>query len=250
MPRYFIELSYNGSAYHGWQFQPREISVQQTLQEAMSLIFKEKISLIGCGRTDSGVHANQYFAHFNTVKILETDDSYKINALLPNDIAIKRYWVEDKLHARFDAIDRTYKYFVHFRKNPFLVDNSYFLRQFRPDFKLMNETAQFLIGDHDFSTFEKRGSDNETSNCILTKAVWEQIDEERWVFTITSNRFLRNMVRSITGALISVGIGKRSQEELLNTFNNKTLIKDNLAVPAKGLFLWSIRYPFVEEINE
>ena len=170
MPRYFIELSYNGSAYHGWQFQPREISVQQTIQEALSLIFKEKISLIGCGRTDSGVHANQYFAHFNTEKILEEDASYKLNALLPNDIAIKRYFMVDKLHARFDARDRTYKYFVHYRKNPFLVDNSYFLKQYRPDFKLMNETAQFLIGDHDFSTFEKRGSDNETSNCKIGRA--------------------------------------------------------------------------------
>jgi tRNA pseudouridine38-40 synthase len=245
MPRYFIEFSYKGSAYHGWQIQPRQMSVQQKIQESMSLILKEKINLVGCGRTDTGVHAHQYYAHFDIAKPLSIDITHKLNTMLPNDIALKRHFeVDGQTHARFDAIDRTYKYFIHNKKNPFLTDSSFFIKQYKLDFHLMNEAAKLLIGEHDFSTFEKKGSDNETSDCIVFHAAWEKIDDERWVFTITANRFLRNMVRSITGSLLSVGTGRISIEELKKYFNNKTLIKNNIAVPAEGLFLWSIRYPF------
>lgn len=251
MPRYFLELSYNGTAYHGWQIQRNQLSVQEKIELCLALVLKEKISLTGCGRTDTGVHAKQYFAHFESPKTITFDLTHKLNTMLPGDIAIRRHFpVSEKFHARFDATERTYKYFIHFRKDPFLQDRSFFLKQIRPDFHLMNETAKMLVGEHDFSTFEKKGSDNETSLCRVTAAKWEKVNENEWVFTITANRFLRNMVRSITGALLSVGTGRILPDELKQLFSAGELIKNNIAVPAAGLFLWHISYPFEEMRHE
>ena len=164
--------------------------------------------------------------------------------MLPEDIAVFNIFeVKPHFHARFDAIKRTYKYFVHFQKNPFLEDRSFLMYDLRPDVEKMNLCIAQLFGAHDFSTFEKKGSDNKTSICILEHAQWEET-ENGLVFTITANRFLRNMVRRITAALLMVGLGKLSEQELINAVIHKLPLEVRMAVPAKGLFLWKIEYDF------
>jgi tRNA pseudouridine38-40 synthase len=242
--RYFLELSYNGRNYSGWQRQENAISVQQIMEESLSRVWRSDIFITGCGRTDAGVHAKQYFAHFDTEKNIPDNFLYRINRLLPEDIAVSRILeVKPDLHARFDAISRTYKYFAHFDKNPFLEENSFLLYEKRPDIQKMNACAQKLLGERDFATFEKKGSDNKTSVCKIENAFWEQADN-KLVFTITADRFLRNMVRRMTGALLMVGTGKLSEEEVINAVENKQSLEVKTAVPAKGLFLWEIKYDF------
>lgn len=241
--RYFLQLSYHGKNYSGWQRQENAVSVQQTLEENLSKIFASPIELVGCGRTDAGVHAQDYFAHFDTDKNVPENFLYRINSMLPDDIAIHDFFqVKPDLHARFDAISRTYKYYIHFEKNPFLEEQSFLFNQ-QPDIEKMNHCIQQLFGEHDFSTFEKKGSDNKTSVCTLENAYWEQT-ETGLVFTITANRFLRNMVRRITAALLLAGVGKMNEQDLVNAVLNKESLEVKLAVPAKGLFLWKIEYEF------
>jgi len=241
--RYFLQLSYHGKNYCGWQLQNNAISVQEILEENLSKIFNEKIEIVGCGRTDTGVHAKQYYAHFDSEKQLPENFLYRINNMLPDDIAIHEIFkVNDNLHARFDAINRTYKYFIHFNKNPFIEDQSFLIHQ-QPNIEKMNHCIQQLFGEHDFSTFEKKGSDNKTSVCKLENAFW-QATENGLVFTITANRFLRNMVRRITAALLMVGLDKMNEQELIHAVLNKELLNVKMAVPAKGLFLWQIEYNF------
>jgi tRNA pseudouridine38-40 synthase len=241
--RYFLQLSYHGKNYSGWQRQENAVSVQETLEDNLSRIYAEKIEIIGCGRTDAGVHAQDYFAHFDTDKIMPDNFLYRINSMLPQDIAIHRFFeVKPDVHARFDAVSRTYKYFIHFSKNPFLEDQSFLFNQ-RPDIEKMNHCIRQLLGEHDFSTFEKKGSDNKTSVCMLENAYWEAT-ENGLVFTITANRFLRNMVRRITAALLMVGLDKLNEQEVIRAVLNKDALEVKLAVPAKGLFLWEIGYEF------
>lgn len=241
--RYFLQLSYHGKNYSGWQRQENAVSVQETLEENLSKIVAAAIEIIGCGRTDAGVHAQDYFAHFDTDKIIPENFLYRINSMLPQDIAIhKIFEVKPDMHARFDAVSRMYKYFIHFEKNPFLQDQSFLFNK-RPDIEKMNHCIRQLFGEHDFSTFEKKGSDNKTSVCILENAYWEQT-ETGLVFTITANRFLRNMVRRITAALLMVGLDKMSEQEVIHAVLEKKLLEVKLAVPAKGLFLWKIEYEF------
>jgi tRNA pseudouridine38-40 synthase len=241
--RYFLQLSYHGKNYSGWQRQENAVSVQQTLEENLSKIFASPLEIVGCGRTDAGVHAQDYFAHFDTDKNLPEFFLYRINSMLPDDIAIHDFFqVKPDLHARFDAISRTYKYYIHFEKNPFLEEQSFLFNQ-QPDIEKMNHCIQQLFGEHDFSTFEKKGSDNKTSVCTLENAYWEQT-ESGLVFTITASRFLRNMVRRITAALLLVGVGKMNEQDLVNAVLNKESLEVKLAVPAKGLFLWKIEYEF------
>lgn len=243
--RYFLQLSYHGKNYAGWQRQNNAISVQEIIEENLSKIFNEPVEIIGCGRTDTGVHAKQYYAHIDTEKDLPENLLYRINNMLPDDIAIHEIFkVNDNLHARFDAVNRTYKYFIHFNKNPFVEEQSFLMHQ-KPNIDKMNRCIQQLFGEHDFSTFEKKGSDNKTSVCKLENAFW-QPTENGLVFTITANRFLRNMVRRITAALLMVGLDKMNEQELINAVLNKEILNVKMAVPAKGLFLWQIEYNFNE----
>lgn len=242
--RYFLELSYNGKNYAGWQRQNNAISVQEVLEDNLSKILNNKIEIVGCGRTDAGVHAKQYFAHVDIEKALPENFLYRINNMLPEDIAIQKIFdVKPDFHARFDAINRTYKYFIHFEKNPFLEDYSFLLLNKTLDISAMNHCLSMILGEHDFSCFEKKGSDNKTSDCVLKDAFFEQ-NENGLVFTITANRFLRNMVRRITAAMLMLGLNQLSAEEIILAVLEKKDLQVKMAVPAKGLFLWKIEYDF------
>lgn len=244
--RYFLRLSYNGKNYCGWQRQENAVSVQEVMEHNLSKIFNAPIELVGCGRTDTGVHAKEYYAHTDTDAVLPENFIYRINRMLPEDISIATiFQVPDNLHARFDAISRTYKYFIHFDKNPFLEDFSFQIHEWQPDIEKMNHCIQQLFGEYDFSTFEKKGSDNKTSVCRLEDAYWVSA-ENGLVFTITANRFLRNMVRRIVAALLMVGLDKMSEQELVDAVLAVQPLDVKIAVPAKGLFLWKITYDFNE----
>ncbi|HOU46553.1 MAG TPA: tRNA pseudouridine(38-40) synthase TruA [Chitinophagales bacterium] len=241
--RYFIQLSYHGKKYCGWQRQENAVSVQELLEDNLSKLLSEKIEIIGCGRTDAGVHAKDYYAHFELENPIPENFLYRINRMLPEDIAVLTIFeVKPNFHARFDATKRTYKYFIHYEKNPFLENQSFLWNQ-QPTIAKMNHCIQQLLGEHDFSTFEKKGSDNKTSICKLEYAQWEET-ENGLVFTITANRFLRNMVRRITAALLMVGLGKLDEQEIINAVIHKLPLEVRMAVPAKGLFLWKIEYDF------
>lgn len=246
--RYLLHLSYSGKNYCGWQRQDNAISVQETIEENLSKLLGATTEIIGCGRTDAGVHAKNYYAHFDTDKLIANDFLYRINSMLPEDIAIQNsIAVHTDFHARFDAINRTYKYFIHFQKNPFNNDNSFCFRGEAIDMEQMNFCIQQLIGEHDFSTFEKKGSDNKTSICLLEFAHWEKT-ADGLVFTITANRFLRNMVRRITATLLLVGQNKLNAEDVINAVLNQQALDVKLAVPAKGLFLWNIEYEILKNL--
>ena len=200
--RYFIQLSYNGTAYHGWQIQENTFStVQQVINEMLSRLLNEPVFITGCGRTDAGVHAKEYFAHFDCSHDLKEQEAkwiFKFNHALPHDIAIQKIiCVTDKANARFDAVSRTYQYSIHRDKNPFLVNRSYYL-YFDLDVHKMNEAAACLFDYIDFSSFAKSNTQNATNNCKIYKAEWKK-EGEQLIFTISADRFLRNMVRAIVG---------------------------------------------------
>ncbi|MEO9572174.1 MAG: tRNA pseudouridine(38-40) synthase TruA [Polaribacter sp.] len=240
--RYFIELSYNGKNYHGWQIQPDVISVQEKLNKAISTIFQEKIEVVGAGRTDTGVHASQMFAHFDLEKELKGDIPHKLNSLLPSDIVVyKVFLVEAEHHARFNAISRSYEYKIWMGRNPFLLDFSWQIYSQRLNINLMNEAASLLLEYTDFQTFSKVKTDVYTYNCNVTEAVWKQKGDEL-TFYITANRFLRNMVRAIVGTLVDVGLEKISIKEFRKIIESKNRGNAGLSVPAKGLFLTDIKY--------
>ena len=243
--RYFLKLAYHGKNYCGWQRQENAISVQQVLEEKLQLIIGCPTDITGCGRTDAGVHAHQYFAHFDVRDVIADTELfiYKLNALLPESIAVYACFpVADDMHARFSAISRSYKYFMHYGKNPFRDDFSFSLQNKRPNIHLMNQCCHALTGEYDFSTYEKKGSDNKTSVCNLMDAGFT-LTEDGIVFSITANRFLRNMVRRITGALLMVGLNQLHHDELITIVKNQQALNVKIAVPAKGLFLWEITYP-------
>jgi len=240
--RYFIELSYNGKNYHGWQIQPDVISVQEKLNSALSTIFRQDIQVVGAGRTDTGVHASQMFAHFDVDKNLQGDFAFKLNSILPKDIVVyKVFLVDDEKHARFDAVSRSYEYKIWLGRNPFLLDFSWQIHSQKPDLKLMNEAAKLLTEYTDFQTFSKVKTEVYTFNCDVTEAFWEQRGEEL-TFYISANRFLRNMVRAIVGTLLDVGFGKISIDDFRNIIESKNRGNAGLSVPAKGLFLTQIKY--------
>ena len=240
--RYFIELSYNGKNYHGWQIQPDAISVQEKLNNAISTIFQEKIEVVGAGRTDAGVHASQMFAHFNIDKELQKELVFKLNSILPNDIAVQQvFLVDDEKHARFDALSRSYEYKIWLGRNPFLLDFSWQIHSQKPDVNLMNKAAKLLLEYTNFQTFSKVKTEVYTFNCDVTEAFWVQKDNEL-TFHISANRFLRNMVRAIVGTLIDVGLKKISVEDFRKIIESKNRGNAGLSVPAKGLFLTNIKY--------
>lgn len=240
--RYFIELSYKGTAYHGWQIQPDAISVQEEINKAISQILQEKIDVVGAGRTDAGVHAQQMFAHFDSKKELNSDFVYKFNAVLPNDIVIHSLSrVSDDKHARFEATSRSYEYHIWLGRNPFLLETSWQLYQPNLDIDTMNQAANVLLDYTDFECFSKVKTDVKTFNCTVTEAVWKQNGSEL-VFHITANRFLRNMVRAIVGTLLEVGQGKKTVEDFRKVIESKKRSEAGLSVPAQGLFLTKVTY--------
>lgn len=241
--RYFVQFSYNGKAYHGWQNQPNAITVQQVLVKAFSTLLRTDVSLMGAGRTDTGVHAKQMFAHFEMDKNEDVEDLiYKLNSFLPEDIAVQEIFeVLPDAHARFDAIERTYEYWVTKEKNPFYVEAAYFLKH-PLEIEKMNEAAALLLENKDFECFSKSNTDVHTYLCDITEASWKQKDDVL-IFTITANRFLRNMVRAIVGTLLDVGTGKSTMADVKSIINSKDRSKAGYSVPAKGLYLTCISYP-------
>lgn len=240
--RYFIELSYNGKNYHGWQIQPDVISIQEKLNFTVSTVLQEKIEVVGAGRTDTGVHAAQMFAHFDTENELKGDISYKLNSLLPHDIIVHEVFsVDIEKHARFNAISRSYEYKIWLGRNPFLLDFSWQLHSQNLNIDLMNAAAKLLLEYTDFQTFSKVKTDVHTYNCDITEAIWKQNGKEL-VFHITANRFLRNMVRAIVGTLVDVGLEKITKDDFRKIIESKNRSNAGLSVPAKGLFLTNINY--------
>ena len=243
--RYFIRLGYKGAAYHGWQVQPHDTSVQQVIEEAMATLLRVPTPVTGAGRTDAGVNARLMVAHFDAEPPIADHDRlvHSLNALLPPDIAIYGILpVHDDAHARFDAINRTYKYFAVTHKDPFRYPLSW---KCPPDldFDLMNQAAARLLDYTDFTSFSKLHTDVKTNNCRVTLARWAREDGQ-WVFTITADRFLRNMVRAIVGTLVEVGRHKMTVEEFCQVIERKDRCAAGTSMPGHALFLWDINYPY------
>ena len=241
--RYFIHLAYNGANYCGWQTQPDLPTVQLTLEQALSTLLRKTIAIVGCGRTDTGVHASDFYAHFDTEQPIDCPQlTFKLNSYLPDDIAIYDIFpVKDNAHARFDATARTYQYHVSDRRLPF-CQGLYSRIYFHPNLDLMNQGAEILMQYDDFTSFAKLHTQVKTNICHLTHAQWEQQDE-LLVFTIRSNRFLRNMVRSVTGTLLDVGRGKLSLDGLREIIERKDRCAAGVSMPPQGLFLTKVEYP-------
>ncbi|MEN2487269.1 tRNA pseudouridine(38-40) synthase TruA [Flavobacterium sp. B11] len=243
--RYFIQFAYNGTHYHGWQIQPNASSVQETLNKAFSVLLNETISIMGAGRTDTGVHASEMYGHFDTEKVLDIPVLvYKLNSYLPKDIAIFDIIpVRDDAHCRFDATKRTYEYHINTVKNPFLQELSWYVTQ-QLDVDLMNEAAQILLKHTDFQCFSKVNTDVNTFDCTIFEAYWKQ-ENGKLIFTISANRFLRNMVRAIVGTLINIGLKKITLTDFENIIASKSREKAGFSVPAHGLYLTNIYYDYI-----
>lgn len=252
--RYFLHLAYNGAPFFGWQVQPDHPSVQEVLERSLSLLLhQEHIAVTGCGRTDTGVHAADYYAHFELEETLDAEGLKRLrdqlNSFLPKEIAIFNIFpVKPRAHARFDAVERTYQYFVSIRKNPFTFQQRYF--SFRtPDIERMNEAAALLLENEDFTSFSKVHTQVNNFICHVTHAQWV-LEGDDLVFTITANRFLRNMVRAVVGTLLDVGFGKLSVSDFQNIINQKDRCKAGISVPAGALFLTNVRYNWPEIIED
>lgn len=248
MPRYFIQLAYNGSNYHGWQVQPNAVSVQSVLEKALSLLLSEKIDVVGAGRTDTGVHASFYVAHIQPVKEISDLEHllFKLNSFLPNDIRVDTIFeVQDDMHARFSATSRTYRYHLANRKEPFRQGfTSYNSRNI--DVDAMNMACELLIQTSDFTSFSKLHTDVKTNLCNVTKAFWFY-ENDLLVFEISADRFLRNMVRAVVGTLLDVGLGKSTIDDFQLIIEAKNRGAAGASVPAHALFLTDISYP--EPVN-
>lgn len=263
--RYFICLSYNGSAFCGWQIQENANSVQAELQKALSTLLKTPIAVVGAGRTDTGVNARNYIAHFNTETPLSISPTlfYKLNAILPKAICVHNiYPVDEQMHARFSAKSRTYKYYIHTEKDPFCSEFSHFVPQRKFNLEKMNLACRYFLGEQDFSSLEKVNGGNRTSICNVTYAQWEPvytnalgaaipateaqaegIAATHYVFTVTANRFLRNMVRAMVGSLLEVGCGKREPGWIREMLAQKNRNAAGHSVPGNALFLVKVEYP-------
>ena len=253
--RFFASISYNGSGYSGWQIQQNAPSIQDEVQKAVSTVLREKIDVTGAGRTDTVVNASGFTAHFDFDGdiILKEHDRivYKINAILPGGIVVNSIRrVRDDAHARFDAVSRTYKYYIHNRKDPFARNFSWFCK-FPLDVDAMNKAAGMILGRRDFSCFEKAGGTAVSPVCDITAAAWSRYiptvaalpGTDYLVFTITANRFLRNMVRAIVGTMIEIGRGKRPPEWIADVLSSRDRCEAGQSVPGHALFLTDIEYP-------
>ncbi len=247
MSRYFIELAYNGTVYHGWQVQQNACSVQEVLNKALSAVCRQEVETVGCGRTDTGVHARQLFAHFDlqsrVVDVESPQVLVSLNSILPFDISVKQiYKVAPDAHARFDAVSRSYEYHIHFYKDPFKHNLSWMLRNI-PDIDLMNRAAEILSEYRDFSSFSKSNTQTFTNNCVISNAEWEDT-REGMVFHISADRFLRNMVRAIVGTLLKVGRQEIQADDIRAIIESKNRSNAGESVPACGLYLTRVKYPY------
>ena len=244
--RYFIELAYNGTNYHGWQYQPNATSVQETLNKALTLLLKTTIDVVGAGRTDTGVHAKQMFAHFDIPSKIDVPFYiHKLNSFLPKDIAIINiHEVHDTAHARFDATKRTYEYHINTQKEVFENDGSWYYPA-TLNIVAMNDATKILLNHTDFECFSKVNTDVNTFNCKIHEAHWQQ-NGTKIIFTIAADRFLRNMVRAIVGTMINIGLGKISLEELQAIIESKDRKQAGFSVPAHGLYLTKIDYEYIK----
>lgn len=244
--RYFMTLAYNGQPFHGWQVQPGDASVQQLLEESLAkLMGGRTVAVTGAGRTDTGVHATEMVAHFDTdTPIADTADFVRrLNAVAGRDVAVHSLReVRPEAHARFDATARTYHYYAHTRKSPFLYRSSWYTR--RPlDFDAMNKAAKLLIGTHDFTSFAKLHSDAKTNLCTVTRAEWQQTGPHEYVFVISANRFLRNMVRAVVGTLVEVGRGRLDADGFRRVIEQQDRCAAGTSMPAHALYLTKVDYP-------
>jgi tRNA pseudouridine38-40 synthase len=252
--RYFIKLAYKGTHYHGWQSQPNATSVQETLGKAVSVVLNSEVNLMGAGRTDTGVHAKEMYAHFDFETPFDTENIvHKLNSYLPKDIVVYAIIpVSSEAHARFDATKRTYEYHINSFKDAFIQDESWYFHQ-SLDVDLMNEAAQLLFNYTDFQCFSKVNTDVNTFDCTIFEAQWSQStdkhENDKLVFTISANRFLRNMVRAIVGTLVNVGMHKISLEDFESIIRSKNREKAGFSVPAHGLFLTKIEYGYSLEVR-
>lgn len=245
MHRYFLEIAYKGTQYNGWQQQPNQLTVQGAIKDAISTLLREETTVLGCGRTDTGVHATQYFLHFDSSERVEEERMvFRLNGILDPDVAVKRIIaVSSDAHARFDATERTYQYFIHSEKNPFLRDTSAYISE-KFDLDIMNEASEILLKNENFQSFSKVNTEVNNFNCKLTEAKWIQ-REDQWMFEITANRFLRNMVRAVVGTLLEVGTGKTSLSDFDEVIQSRSRSRAGKSVAAKGLFLTNVKYPYI-----
>jgi tRNA pseudouridine38-40 synthase len=243
--RYFIFLSYKGTSYHGWQLQPNSVTVQKILENALSLVLGEKISTTGAGRTDAGVHARFFCAHFDSLSPDLCNNKnlvFRLNSFLPDDISVSEIKkVQSGANARYSAISRTYKYYVSRRKDPFLTGSSWFLHG-EIDVTAMNQACSILFRHSDFTSFSKLHSGSVTNICKIYEAFWVE-EDNRLVFTIRADRFLRNMVRAIVGTMIEIGMGKMNLTEFEEVILSADRCRAGTSAPARGLFLADIEYP-------
>lgn len=241
--RYFIEIAYNGENYHGWQLQPGAITVQEVMEKALSTLLRKELKLTGSGRTDTGVHAKQLFAHFDYEVISDFSELiFRLNSFLPKDIAVRNILeVPENAHARFDAITREYEYVISLIKDPFVSRFSYEIHNI-PDMDAMNEAAGFLLPHRDFQCFSRSNTDVKTYYCEIKKAEWT-LRNNQMVFSIAADRFLRNMVRAIVGTLLDIGFGKTSLSDFQQILVHGSRSDAGASAPAHGLFLTKVVYP-------
>lgn len=242
--RYFVTFSYDGSRYHGWQIQPNGNSVQAELQRALTILLRRETTVVGAGRTDAGVHARMMVAHFDVDESLEdcAQTVYRLNRILPRDIAVSRVEpVAEDMHARFSATSRTYHYYIHTRKDPFLRSYSCEMH-YDLDFEAMNTAAAMLLEYDDFGAFCKSHADVKTTLCRVSAARWHQMTDHSWYFEITANRFLRNMVRAVVGTLVDVGRHRLTIDDFRRVVEGRRRTEAGESMPGEALFLEDIRY--------
>lgn len=247
--RYFIWFAYHGARYHGWQAQKNAIGIQQMLQNAMATLLREPVAITGQGRTDTGVHARQMVAHFDFMSELPIDLAGKLNQLLPTDIRISQiHEVAPDAHARYSALNRLYRYYIHRTPDPFLVDRSWYLQSL-PNVELIPDASKMLLQQSDFGCFAKTHGGNHTNLCTVTRADWV-IDTHQLIFTIQANRFLRQMVRAVVGSLLAIAQGKKTVEWWTRLLQDSPERKCGLAAPPNGLFLEEVAYPNTIYLNQ
>lgn len=250
--RYFLEFAYNGTRFHGYQEQPNAISVQAAVEKALSTLLRKPTKIVGCGRTDTGVHALQYFAHFDCDQVLDNQLVYKLNAIISKDIAFSAiHSVATDAHARFDATSRSYKYYIDVQRNPFRQETAwycYYANQL--DFSKMQEAAQLLLEYKDFTSFCKTNNDAKTKLCDLRRSEWSyDAVQNQFVYHVTANRFLRGMIRLIVGMSVNVGKGKISLAEVREAIEQQQTLPQALSAPAEGLFLMDIAYDYIPNVS-
>ncbi len=248
--RYFIHLAYKGTHFNGWQIQPHSPSVQEEIQNGLTTLLKQKTIVVGCGRTDTGVHSHSFFAHFETSEDFDSAQlTYRLNKIISCDIAILNIFsVEEDMHARFSALSRTYTYSIHTVKNPFVQETSFYY-PFKLDLEAMNNACKELFNHIDFTSFCKLHTDVNNNNCEIKFAEWTQKNDEI-TFTISANRFLRNMVRAITGTMLEIGRGKISVQDFREIIEKKDRAAAGMSVAAHGLSLIKIEYPLGFDKNK